>query len=96
LVSCTKVKVKYFLCQLIKEQLCFQNRSFNLLNDWGNAFLPRQSFLKSFQKDFSLFVPWGSRSRGGSASVHRTQVVVVIRRRAENEATPPINGNMDR
>jgi hypothetical protein len=39
----------------------------------------------------SLFVPWSSRSRGGSASIHRTQVVAV-RRRAENKAMPPTNG----
>jgi hypothetical protein len=45
-------------------------------------------------KDFfhSLFVPWGSRSRGAFANIYRTQDL--IRRREHNEATPPINGEM--
>jgi hypothetical protein len=42
----------------------------------------------------SLFY-WSSRSRGGFPSVHRTHVAVV-RRRAQNEATSPINEDMDR
>jgi hypothetical protein len=40
----------------------------------------------------SLFVPWCSRSRGSSPSVHRIQGAVA-RRRAENAAVPPLKGN---
>jgi hypothetical protein len=54
----------------------------------------KATFSKIYFKSFS-FVPWSCRSRRGSASVHRSQVAVV-RRRAQNEAAPPINGNLDR
>jgi hypothetical protein len=43
----------------------------------------------------ALFVPWSSPSRGGFASVHRTQIAVIWRR-VENTATSPINVEMDR
>jgi hypothetical protein len=42
----------------------------------------------------SLFVPWSSCSRRNFASVYRTQVDVV-RRKAQNEATPLINRDME-
>jgi hypothetical protein len=43
----------------------------------------------------ALFVPWSSPSRGGFASVHRTQIAVIWRR-VQNTATSPINVEMDR
>jgi hypothetical protein len=43
----------------------------------------------------SLCIPWSSRCRGSSSAIRRIHVAVV-RRRAQNTATPPINGEMDR
>jgi hypothetical protein len=54
------------------------------IRDCRQADVPYSSLKKRF---YSLFVPWGSRSRGGSASINCTKVAV-IRRRAQDTSTP--------
>jgi hypothetical protein len=64
---------------------------FFLFNDRRNAFSPRRPFPKQILK----FVPWNSRSRGGSVFVHFSQLALVPRR-THDEATAHIIEVLDR